>query len=306
MKSAVKQVENERIATLRSQLQELISGIQTSDGLLEIFPGIYLARTTEPTKPLHSVYVPCFCVMAQGSKTVKLGEESFTYDTGHYLISTMDLPVSSCVIEASVEKPYMSFRFDLDPAVVADVMLQTGADVGRSVDSVKAMNVAPIDADLLDATIRILRLIDKPLEAKMLLPLIEREIIFRLLQGEQASRLAHLVSGENRRISKAIETLRERYDQPIRIENLARDLGMSVSGFHNHFKAVTAMSPLQFQKQIRLQEARRLMLGEDLDAASAGFRVGYDDPSYFSRDYKKQFGEPPQRDIANLRIGLSS
>ncbi len=306
MTPGVKTIENERVTMLRSQLQELISAVHRTDGLLEIFPGIYLARTTGPTKPLHSVYVPCFCVMAQGSKTVRLGDEIFTYDTGHYLISTMDLPVSSCVVEASEEKPYLSIRFDLDPAVVADVMLQSGVDVGRSVDLVKAMNVAPIDADLLDATVRILRLIDKPHEAKILLPLIEREIIFRLLQGEQAPRLAHLVSGENRRISKAIETLRERFDQPIRIENLARDLGMSVSGFHNHFKSVTAMSPLQFQKQIRLQEARRLMLGEDLDAASAGFRVGYEDPSYFSRDYKKQFGAPPQRDIANLRSTLGA
>lgn len=305
MTGAVKTAENNRVAALRTELQELIKTHHTTDGLLEIFPGVYLARTTSPTKPLHSVYVPCFCVMAQGSKTVRLGEESFTYDTGNYLISTMDLPVSSCVVEASPEKPYLSTRFDLDPAVVADIMLQSGADVSRSVDMVKAMNVAPIDADLLDAMVRILRLIGKPNEAKILLPLIEREIIFRLLQGEQAPRLAHLVSGENRRMSKAIETLREQFDQPIRIENLARDLGMSVSGFHHHFKSVTAMSPLQFQKQIRLQEARRLMLGEDLDAATAGFRVGYEDPSYFSRDYKKQFGEPPQRDIANLRLGLS-
>lgn len=303
---AARSGENTRVLMLRSELQQLISTIHTRDGLLEIFPGIYLARTTTPTKPLHSVYVPCFCVMAQGSKTVRLGDESFTYDIGHYLISTMDLPVSSCVLEASEEKPYMSFRFDLDPAIVADVMLKSGADISRSVDLVKAMNVAPIDADLLDAVVRILRLIDRPHEAKILLPLIEREIIFRLLQGKQAVRLAHLVSGENRRISKAIETLRENFDRPLRIESLARDLGMSVSGFHHHFKSVTAMSPLQFQKQIRLQEARRLMLGEDLDAATAGFRVGYDDPSYFSRDYKKHFGAPPQRDIANLRTSLNS
>lgn len=304
MTTVAKTGENTRVSILRGEMMELISTIHTSDGLLEIFPGIYLARTASPTKPLHSVYVPCFCVMAQGSKTVMLGEESFTYDIGNYLISTMDLPVSSCVLEASAKKPYMSFRFDLDPAVVADVMLKSGADISRSVDLVKAMNVAPIDADLLDAVVRILRLTDKPHEAKVLLPLIEREIIFRLLQGDQAARLAHLVSGENRRITKAIETLREHYDRPLRIENLARDLGMSVSGFHNHFKSVTAMSPLQFQKQIRLQEARRLMLGEDLDAATAGFRVGYEDPSYFSRDYKKQFGAPPQRDIANLRTTL--
>jgi AraC-like DNA-binding protein len=164
------------------------------------------------------------------------------------------------------------------------------------------MDVSPIDADMLDAVVRLARLLDTPDEIKILAPLIIREIVYRLLRGEQGARLGHLMtSGDTRRISKAVGHLREHFHEPLRIENIARELGMSVSGFHHHFKSVTAMSPLQFQKQIRLQEARRLMLGEDLDAASAGFRVGYEDPSYFSRDYKKQFGAPPQRDIARLR-----
>ena len=287
---------------LREELARRILDVHKTDGLLEIFPSVYLARTTGPTKPLHSVYSPCFCVIAQGSKTVTLGEEPFTYDTGHYLIATMDLPTSSCVVEASEEKPYLSVRIDLDPTLVADVLLESGIDLEKAVSSVKAMNVSAIDADLLDASLRIVRLLDNPGDEKMLLPLIKREIVFRLLKGNQAARLAHLVSGgENRRISKAIETLRENLDRPLRMENIAREIGMSVSGFHHHFKAVTAMSPLQFQKQMRLQEARRLMLSEDVDAATAGFRVGYGDPSYFSRDYKKQFGEPPQRHIAMLR-----
>jgi len=169
------------------------------------------------------------------------------------------------------------------------------------------MDVSEIDADLLNEVVRAVRLLDNPGEEKMLLPSIKREIVFRLLKGNQGPRLAHLLSGgEARRISKAIENLREQYDRPLSIEAIARDMGMSVSGFHHHFKSVTAMSPLQFQKQLRLQEARRLMLGEDLDAASAGFRVGYEDPSYFSRDYKKQFGAPPQRDIARLRDNLTA
>src|SRR5262249_3683262 len=152
------------------------------------------------------------------------------------------------------------------------------------------------------------RLLDSPEEIQMLAPLVIREIVYRLLRGEQSARLGHLLpSGvDTSRISRAIGHLRENFDQPLRIEDIARELGMSVSGFHHHFKSVTAMSPLQFQKQIRLQEARRLMLGEDLDAASAGFRVGYDDPSHFSREYKKHFGAPPQRDIARLRDTLSS
>ncbi len=297
---------NKRVSAIRSELAERISRIHGENGVLQIFPRVSLARTTGPTKPLHSVFKPCFCVIAQGSKTVNLGDESFTYDEGNYLIATMELPVSSCVVSASGDRPYLSVKFELDPAVVAAVMLESGIDAGAPASSVKAMNVSSIDADLLDAVVRVLRLLDVPEDARMMLPLLEKELIFRLLRGQQASRLSHLITGDNKRISKAIETLRKRFDQPLRIENIARDLGMSVSGFYQHFKSVTAMSPLQFQKQIRLQEARRLMLGEDLDAASAGFRVGYEDPSYFSRDYKKQFGAPPQRDIARLRTELAA
>jgi AraC-like DNA-binding protein len=159
---------------------------------------------------------------------------------------------------------------------------------------------------MLDAVVRLVRLLDTAVEPKFLVPLTMREIIYRLLAGGQGARLGHLLAsaGDTRRISKAIGHLREHFDEPLKIEMIARELGMSVSGFHHHFKSVTAMSPLQFQKQIRLQEARRLMLGEDMDAASAGFRVGYEDPSYFSRDYKKLFGAPPQRDIAKLRSHL--
>lgn len=304
MAISAQMAEKDETKARRDELAERIRSAQPENGLLEIFPGVYLARTTGPTKPLHSVSTPCFCVIARGSKTVKVGEESFTYDEGNYFISTMDLPTSSCVVEASEDDPYLSIRIDLDPTLVAEVLLESGIDADAP-SNAKAMNVSAIDAELLDASLRLVKLLDTPGDAKFMLPLLKRELIFRLLKGNQASRLAHLISnGENRRISKAIETLRENFDQPIRIENIARDLGMSVSGFHHQFKTITSMSPLQFQKQIRLQEARRLMLGEDLDAATAGFRVGYEDPSYFSRDYKKQFGAPPQRDIATIRSEL--
>jgi AraC-like DNA-binding protein len=251
---------------------------------------------------VHSVFTPAFCVIAQGSKEVLLGDEVFRYDSGHYLISTVDLPIVSHVVEASPERPYFSFRLNLEPTVVASVMMEAEIKIRKGDASVKAMDVSPVDTTMLDAVVRLVRLIDTPEEIQVLAPLIIREIVYRLLRGEQGARLGHLMtSGDTRRISKAVGHLREHFHEPLRIENIARELGMSVSGFHHHFKSVTAMSPLQFQKQIRLQEARRLMLGEDLDAASAGFRVGYEDPSYFSRDYKKQFGAPPQRDIARLR-----
>lgn len=168
------------------------------------------------------------------------------------------------------------------------------------------MNVSPIDAELLDAVVKLVRLLDNPIEMEFLAPQIIREIIYRLLKGDQGARLGHLLvsEGDTRRISKAVKQLRENIDEPLKIEDMARQLGMSVSGFHYHFKSITALSPLQFQKQIRLQEARRLMLGKDLDVARASSRVGYEDPSYFSRDYKKLFGTPPQRDIARLRSNL--
>lgn len=274
--------------------------------VLEIFPGIFIARTSRMNERFHYVFKPAFCVIAQGSKQVHLGDDIFRYDSGHYLISTVDLPIFSYVAEASAERPYLSVRIDLDAALVASVMMESGIETKKGGASVKAMDVSSIDVDLLDAVVRLVRLLETPDEMKALAPLIIREVIYRLLRGEQGARLSHLLApgGDTRRISRAVQQLRERFDEPLRIENIARDLGMSVSGFHHHFKSVTAMSPVQFQKQLRLQEARRLMLGEDMDVASAGFRVGYEDPSYFSREYKKLFGAPPQRDIANLRSNL--
>ena len=290
----------------REELVERMARAIPEDGISEVFSGFFLGRSSKPTEMLHSVFKPAFCVIAQGSKQVLLGEDVFRYDPGHYLISTVDLPIISQVVEASKERPYFSFRLNLDASLVASVMMESGIEIKKSDASVKAMDVSPTDTNLLDAVVRLARLLDTPDEIQVLAPLIIREIVYRLLRGEQGARLSHLLAsgGDTRRISKAIGHLRENFDQPLRIDDIARELGMSVSGFHHHFKSVTAMSPLRFQKQIRLQEARRLMLGEDLDAASAGFRVGYEDPSYFSREYKKLFGAPPQRDIAKLRSNL--
>jgi AraC-like DNA-binding protein len=298
--------EAQRIQSDRDELVERMARAIPGDGTVEIFPGLILGRSSQPTERVHSVFTPAFCVIAQGSKQVLLGEELFRYDPGHYLISTVDLPIVSQVVEASRERPYLSFRLNLDASLVASVMMESGIEIKKGDARVKAMDVSSIDANMLDAVVRLARLPDTPDEIQVLAPLIIREIIYRLLRGEQGARLSHLLAsgGDTRRISKAIGHLREHFDEPLKIEKIARELGMSVSGFHHHFKSVTMMSPLQFQKQLRLQEARRLMLGEDFDAASAGFHVGYEDPSYFSRDYKKLFGAPPQRDIAQIRGNL--
>lgn len=304
--SAVKHNEI-KLSDERAELTDRIAKSITENGVLDILPDVTVARSAIPTQPIHSVFRPAFCVIAQGSKNVFLGDEHFRYGSGNYLISTVDLPIVSHVAEASVEKPYLSFRLDLEPKLVASVMVDAGLDIKAIPTNAKAMDVSALDADLLNAVVRIMRLVDRTDEQRALLPLIKREIVFRLLKGNQGARLAHLIAGgEDRRISKAIHHLTENFARPLRMEDVARDLGMSISGFHHQFKSVTAMSPLQFQKQIRLQEARRLMLGEDIDAASAAFRVGYEDPSYFSRDYKRHFGAPPQRDITRLRSEIAA
>jgi AraC-like DNA-binding protein len=287
----------------RGELVERIARAICEDGRVEPLKGLHLHRASSPTESVHGVSDLSFCVIAQGSKEVFLGDDRYQYDPAHYLLATAELPVVSQVIEASPERPYLSLRLKLDPTLVGSVMVEAGHFSPRSYADVRAINVSPLDASLLDAVVRLVRLLDTPAEAPFLAPLITREIVYRLLMGEQGDRLRHIaVEGSHtHRITRAIERLGKEFDQPLRIDDIARELGMSVSSFHHHFKAVTAMSPLQFQKQIRLQEARRLMLGEGLDAASAGYRVGYNDASHFNREYKRLFGLPPLRDVERLR-----
>ena len=297
----------QRVTANREELTERINRTVSEDGGKEVFPGFFLARSSRPSQSLNTVYQPAFCFIAQGRKRALLGEEVFRYDPGHYLLFTVDLPLIFQIEKATPDEPYLGLRLDLDPSLVASVLLEADIRIKKGDASAKAMDVHSIDANLLDAVVRLVRLADEPGSTYVLAPLIVKEIIYRLLAGGQGARLGHLLpSGDTERISRAIGHLREHFDEPLKIDDIARQFGMSVSGFHHHFKSVTAMSPLQFQKQIRLQEARRLMLGDDLDAASAAFRVGYEDPSYFSRDYKKLFGSPPQRDIVSLRSRLEA
>lgn len=293
---------------LGEELAERIARAVPVDGTAQPLHGLHLNRVSSPTQPLHSVSDPAFCVIAQGSKEVLLGESRYRYDPAHYLIATVELPTVSQVLEASAERPYLSLRLDLDPTLVGSVLVEAGQAAPAGQTDVRAIDVSPLDAGLLDAVVRLIRLVESPSEARVLMPLITREIVYRLLMGQQGGRLRHLamLGGQTHRIVQAVERLRHDFDQPLRIEQIARELGMSVSGFHYHFKAVTAMSPLRFQKQLRLQEARRLMLGEDIDAASAGSRVGYNDAAYFNREYKSLFGLPPMRDVQRLRAAASA
>jgi AraC-like DNA-binding protein len=283
------------------ELAERISGAVPEDGQCEPLEGLHVHRSSI-TKRLHGVSTPGFCLIAQGSKEILLAAEHYRYDPANYLLVTSSLPIISRIIEASPERPYLSLRLELDPTLVSSVMIESG-HVSTNHTDVRAFDVSGLEVELLDPVLRLIRLLDKPSESAFLLPLIKREIIFRLLKGEQSRRLRQIatVGGHSHRMARAIERIRKEFDQTLKIESIANDLAMSVSSFHHHFKTVTAMSPLQFQKRLRLQEARRLMLGESLDAASAAYRVGYDDASHFNREYKRLFGMPPMRDVERLR-----
>jgi AraC-like DNA-binding protein len=297
--------EAHRAQASREELVERIARAIREDGTVEPLEGLRLRRASSPTELGHGVSYPALCVIAQGSKEILLGDDRYRYDSAHYLITTAALPITSRITEAEEERPYLGLVLRLEPTLVGSVMVEAGHPAPWDHAAVKAIDVSPLDADLLDAVTRLVGLLDSPTEARFLAPLVTREIVYRLLGGEQGDRLCHTAAlgGHGHRIVRALERLREDFDRPLRIEDIARELGMSVSGFHHHFKAVTAMSPLQFQKQMRLQEARRLMLGEDLNAASAGYRVGYGDASHFNREYKRLFGAPPVRDVERLREG---
>lgn len=295
--------EHDRARAGREELAERVARHVVEDGMVEAAPGLFLLRYSEPIGPVYSVSDPSFCIIVQGSKELLLGNERYRYDPLHYLLISAGLPVVSRLIEASKERPYLAVRLDLDPTLVTAVLMETGLLATRTNSAVKAMAVSRLDADLLDSVVRLVRLVGTPRDYGALAPLAAREIVYRLALGEQGGRLRQiaLIRGRAHRITKAIELIRKDYDKPLRIAGLARQLGMSSSGLHHHFKAVTGMSPLQFQKQIRLQEARRLLLAGNFDAATAGYEVGYDDASHFSREYKRFFGQPPLRDVERLR-----
>jgi AraC-like DNA-binding protein len=297
--------EVQRAQASREELVERLAQAIRDDGTAEPVAGLRLRRASSPTGLGHGVSYPSFCVIAQGSKELLLGDSLYRYNPAQYLIATAALPIASRVTEASPERPYLGIVLKLDPTLVSSVLVEAGHRGPRSHTAVAAIDVSPLDTDLLDAVVRLTRLLAAPTEARFLAPLVMREIVYRLMLGAQGGRLHQIAAlgGATHRIAEAIERLRKDFDRPLRIEDIARELGMSISGFHHHFRALTAMSPLQFQKQLRLQEARRLMLGEGLDAASAGYRVGYGTASHFTREYKRLFGEPPMRDVEHLREG---
>jgi AraC-like DNA-binding protein len=295
--------EVERTEINRKELIERITRVIPDDGVTQVLEGLFLARASSPLGLIHGVVKPCFCVIAQGSKEFLLGDSRYRYDRDHYLIVTLEMPSISQILEATPEHPYLSLRMELTPSFVEYVIEEAGQGSLPSNPGVRGMDVGRLSVNLQDAVVRLIRLLDSPTEVPVMMPLIKREIVYRLLMGKQGARLRQLAVRRKYtpHIARVVERIRRDFDQPLRIEELARELGMSVSGLYHRFKAVTAMSPLQFQKQLRLQEARRLMLSEDFDATSAAYRVGYRDPAYFNREYKSLFGVPPIRHVQQLR-----
>jgi AraC-like DNA-binding protein len=242
--------------------------------------------------------------VVQGRKRALIGSETYHYDAFNHLLVSVTLPMKGQIIEATPERPYLCLRLGIDIGAVAKLLTEVKLDIPTA-DNDKPLYVARTSPDLIEVFLRLIRLLDSPSDLAVLAPLALREIWYRLLRGEMGSRLRGLVEtdGQVQRISRAIEHLQRHYNQPLRIEDLADASHMSTSTFHARFKAVTTLSPLQFQKQLRLHEARRLLLTENIDAGTAAHQVGYESPSQFNREYRRFFGAPPRREIAKLRAG---
>ncbi|MFZ5638994.1 MAG: AraC family transcriptional regulator N-terminal domain-containing protein [Pseudomonadota bacterium] len=286
-------------APVLEELAIRLAGIGDGDGVHDTpLAGVAAIRASAPSQPLPAVYHPSVCIVVQGRKHAQFDGATYVYDPMHCLIVSTSLPITGRIVEASPERPYLCLRIDLDARIVEDLSPQV--EDASSTEAGRALMIAETSPALLDAVLRLLRLVDEPDAAGVLAPLAMREIHFRLLTGALGPRLRALCRGDGqaRRVGRAIALLRERYAEPLRIDALAEVAHMSASTLYERFREVTAMSPLQFQKRLRLQEARRLMLADGLDAAAAAHRVGYESPSHFSREYRRLFGAPPRREIA--------
>ncbi|MGK5079961.1 AraC family transcriptional regulator N-terminal domain-containing protein [Janthinobacterium sp. HLX7-2] len=268
-------------------------------------------RQSSTTESLFHAARPSVALIAQGAKHVTLGTETFHYSRMQYLLTSVDLPVQVRVVEASEEAPHLCVVLGVDIADVAALLDSESASASamrqKIIPATRGISVSDVSPELLDAMLRLVRLLDQPDDIATLAPLVRRELTYRLLHGPVGARLRHmaLASSQSHQVGQAIDWIKHHYAQPLRIEHLAGIANMSMSSLHHHFKAITAMTPVQYQKLLRLQEARRLMLVERIDAGTAGYRVGYASESQFSREYSRQFGRAPMRDVGQVRAQLS-
>ncbi|MQB42687.1 AraC family transcriptional regulator [Rhizobium sp. ICMP 5592] len=292
------------------ELASIIARFATGDGEHRTpIEGLNLYRQSAATVWQHGAYRPCFAIVVQGRKTLTVGADIYHYGVGEYILTALDLPVSTQVTNVGSETPYLCFGMALDSERLKELLSRVSIPrEAVAAEPVRGLAVNPASPELLDASLRLLRLLDRPEDIPAMAPLIEQEILYRLLTGPNGPRLLQVAMAESQsnRVARAIAWIRGNFAQPLRIEELAERAGMSVSSLHHHFKAVTAMTPIQYQKQLRLHEARRLMIVEQLDVGSAGHRVGYQSPSQFSREYSRLYGLSPLRDVEGMRSPVAA
>jgi AraC-like DNA-binding protein len=292
------------ITEQQAELANFIEEHTKQDGIhTTTIPSLFFNRQSVIAGPVYGVFKPSLCIIVQGAKDVWLAQERFRYSPADYLVASVNVPVIAQVAEATPQCPYLSLKLEITPKQVLDVLSSLNTQVTTKKSSGHAIFVSRIEAPLLEAVLRLVRLLDNPGDIPVLLPLLVKEILYRVLQGPHGESLEQIaIEGSyTYRIRNVIERLINRYDQAFRIEDLAEMANMSIPSFHRHFKEITAMSPLQFQKQLRLQEARRLLLAESADAAEVAFRVGYESPSQFSREYSRMFKLPPKEDMKRMK-----
>lgn len=290
---------------LRTELARKIAAqLGSAERMTTAIPGLSLHQRTGPTEPCSVSYVPGFIVMAQGAKRVELGSRTFIYDESRYLLTSLDLPSVSQVIEASPERPSLAFVMKLELSLVREILLREDVPPADAAADSPAMTSAEVTPELLSACNRLMDLLENPADIAFLSGLIQREIIYRILRSPESARLRAITTNgeQSHRAAQAIAWLKSNYDKPLRVEDLAQMARMGVSTFHHHFREMTAMSPVQYQKQLRLQSARSQMLIDDIDASSVALKVGYESVSQFNREYSRLFGQPPMRDIRALRM----
>ncbi|SIR40992.1 AraC-type DNA-binding protein [Shewanella morhuae] len=292
------------VASTQELAKQIDKWMANDENQLETqIPGLKLTRWPHVTSPTSYIHPPSICLIAQGKKRVLLGDESYIYDDNHFLVSSVGLPVIANIIEASDERPYLGLVLELDLLMISELIAENQHVISHDKKPPKGMAVGQLSASLLNAFTRLINLLDESDNIKVLAPIIQREIFFRILTTAQG-RLFHqivTVQSHSHQISKAIDFIRNNFHKQINISELADYSGMSLSAFYTHFRSVTAMTPLQFQKSLRLNEARRLMLTENLDAMTTTFKVGYESPSQFSREYRRFFGQSPLKDTKALR-----
>jgi AraC-like DNA-binding protein len=307
MKKASKQAtpKSGQVNELRLRLGlSIASLIGDQENLTTAIPGLQMFRRTAPTAPYTSSYEPSLAVVAQGRKRADLGGTTFIFDESRYLLTSLDLPVISQVVEASGKRPYLCFFLKLEIPIVRELLSHEEIHRPEAPSASPAMATGETTPELLEACCRLVELLNTPQDIPVLSGLIQREIIYRILRGPEGARLRQIstLGDQSQRTAKAIAWVKANFAKPLRVEALARIAGMGASTLHHHFRALTAMSPLQYQKQLRLQAARERMLMDRLDAASAAFAVGYESASQFNREYSRMFGKPPMRDIQTLRL----